>query len=70
MCVISDEITLRLKRLKAKFNDLTQCNPFLEDEIKSVKNVAEDTQASRKHLNDIIEALGAENKSLKKTHNI
>ncbi len=33
---------------------------------KSVKKVAEDAQASQKHLNDIVEALSTENKSLKK----
>ncbi len=37
MCAISDEITVRFERLEAKFNDLTQCNSFLEEEIKSVK---------------------------------
>ncbi len=66
MCAISGEITVRFERLEAKFNGLTQCNSFLEEEIKSVKKVAEDAQASQKHLNDIIEALSAENKSLKK----
>ncbi len=66
MCAISEEITVRFERLQAKFNDLTQCNSFLGEEIKSVKKVAEDAQASQKHLNDIVEALSAENKSLKK----
>ncbi len=60
MCAISDKITVRFERLEAKFNDLTQCNSFLEEEIKSVKKVAEDAQASQKHLNDILEALSAE----------
>ncbi len=66
LCAISDERTVRFERLEAKFNDLTQCNSFLEEEMKSVKKVAEDAHASQKHLNDIVEALSAENKSLKK----
>ncbi len=66
MCAISDEITVIFERLEAKFNDLTQCNSFLEEEIKSVKKVAEDEQASQKHLNDTVEALSAENKLIKK----
>ncbi len=66
MCAISDEITVGFERLEAKFNDLTQCNSFLEEEIKSVKKVAGDAQANQKHLNDTVEALSAENMSLKK----
>ncbi len=66
MCAISDEITVRFERLEAQFNNWTQCNSFLEEEIKGVKKVAKDAQASHKHLNDTVEALSAENKSLKK----
>ncbi len=65
MCAISYETTVRFERLEAKFNELTQCNSFLEEEIKSVKKVAEDAQTHHKHLNNIVEALSAENKSLK-----
>ncbi len=61
MCAISYEITVKFESLEAKFNDSTQCNSFLVEELKSVKKVAEDAQASQKHLNDIVEALSAKN---------